>query len=282
MPDINSPQGVPGARLRPELEAASGLYITGEDNLRIQTFNAASGVRVLVAGRFLTEQGEIVPFQFEQAPNTDRTVRSTIARLGPGWIQNVFAVASAGAPLIGQTFVLVQIVRGDSGAVTELATILQGMVTSTQRLAWPGSAVVSTIGSPGNVRLVTGTNPAAGVEITETVPTGARWKLRSFRARLVTSATVAGRRPLLIIDDGASSIVQFDPPESQAASEDFGWVTGPGMQRLGSTFDTKQWGMPVEIMLLAGWRIRTSTGDMQAADNWSAPQLSIEEWIEGA
>ena len=37
-----------------------------------------------------------------------------------------------------------------------------------------------------------------------------------------------------------------------------------------------------DLILLAGHRIRTSTSSLQAGDDWGAPQLLVEEWLEGA
>lgn len=268
--------------MRPELVGPSSFYLTGEDNLRVQSFNAASGVELAIRGRMLTPDGLIVPFELTHTPNTDRSVKSTLHQMGDGWLLNLYAVASAGAPVIGQTFIEVQIVRGLSGAVLELATLLQGVVSAAQRLAWPGSPIVSTIASPGNIRVVVGTNPAAGAEIAETVPTGARWRLLSFIAQLTCSAVVANRRPILVLDDGANATLQSDPPEAQVASQSHQWVAGAGTERLVATSNVRTWAMPALILLPAGHRIRTATTGLDPGDDWGTPRMVIEEWIEGA
>src|SRR4051812_32014952 len=118
---------------------------------------------------------------------------------------NITAFASAGTPIIGQTFVRVQLIRGLSGATLPIATLLQGYVTSRQDLAYPGSPIRMSTEDAFPVRIITGTDPAAGVEIVETVPDGAVWELVSVTARLVTSAAAAVRFPMLQLDHGGST-----------------------------------------------------------------------------
>ena len=48
-------------------------------------------------------------------------------------------------------------------------------------------------GGEGYIRTVTGTDPAAGAEVSETVPTNAFWRLRMFSAVLVADANAANR-----------------------------------------------------------------------------------------
>jgi hypothetical protein len=38
--------------------------------------------------------------------------------------------------------------------------------------------------------------------------------------------------------------------------------------------------MPLPFPLLAGWRVKSSTTLLGAADQWSAIQYDVEEWIE--
>src|SRR4051794_36291420 len=67
-------------------------------------------------------------------------------------------------------------------------------------------------------KTVTGPDPAAGAEILVTVPAGKWWLLRALRFTLVTSATVANRRPALTIDDGATEWWRWRAGVDQAAS----------------------------------------------------------------
>lgn len=138
------------------------FYTTGEDNLRIVSSNSLAGVSLRVEARFIDPAGTISAQSWDHVPNSDRTPRTTDYRLGVGALLNLTVYASSGAPRIGQTFVMVQLIRGDAPAAIVLGTMLQGYVTAVQHLAWPGSPIQSSIEGGGYPRAIVGTTPAAG------------------------------------------------------------------------------------------------------------------------
>lgn len=269
------------APARPALVDAAALYVTGEDNLRVTSFNGVAGVELAIEGRFLDAAGRVVPLAERHVPNTDRTAATSIITLGEGWLANLQVRASVGSPLQGQAFVLVELVRGHRGGIQPLATLVQGYASSTQRLAWPGSPLASSVTGSGAVRTILGTDPAAGVEITETVPAGVRWALRSFRFTLTTSAAAANRRPTLIIDDGANEIWRVNSNVDQTATQISQYLAGVGAPF--ATLDVRVFSLPlpVGLALLAGYRLRTSTAAIQAGDDYAAPVYQVEELIAG-
>ena len=148
-------------------------------------------------------------------------------------------------------------------------------------LAWPPGKFESSVEGPGLLRSITGTDPAAGVEISETVPTNARWKLRGICYSLVTSTTVGTRRTGIVIDDGTNIIermwCQDQQAENLTRSYFFASRTPPTPASVGSEFYGS---LPIDCILFQGWRVRTLTADFQAGDNYGAPQLYVEEWLE--
>src|SRR5213592_2214118 len=149
--------------LTPEsLIDAGGLYVTGEDNLRLTTIGSLAGVTVALEGRRVTPSGCIVPLGERHVASSNRVASSNIFPLGDGVLTHVQLRASAGAPRRGQTFAILEVVRGRDGTVQPLATLLQGYVTTTPKLAWPGIPIGASSDGPGLIRSVTGTNPAAG------------------------------------------------------------------------------------------------------------------------
>lgn len=275
-PTANDPQAAPRAWFAP-----GSVYLSGEDNLRIRSLNAATGVTLNVAGRTLNLDNQVRSFQFDHTPNTDRTAATTIGGLGPGWLLNFRVAITAGSPINGQCWVLVELVRGQTGATHVLGVLSSGYVTAQQPIGWPGATPTGTHAGDGVVRSITGTDPAANVEVSETVPTGARWHLLAVSVSLVTDANVANRFPQLVIDDGATTIFAADPAAAQAASLTRRYNASVGGERLDSVDTNKQWSLPIDLPLLAGYRIRTATTNRQATDNFGAPQLLVREWLEG-
>ena len=269
-------------RLQAGLASPAAFYVTGEDALQLTALNSATGVRLTVSGRFMGLDGLPRPFVESLTPTTDRVASSIVRPLGEGWILDLTVVAAAGSPSIGQCWARVQVVRGLTSVGIVLGTLVSGYVTAVQPIAYPRGKVRGTLDGAGLIRSITGTDPAAGDEISETVPSGARWKLLALQATLVTDATVANRGPRLTFDDGTTECYSSDAAEVQAASVTRVFAAGQGTQRLAVVGNRASWQWPVGVLLLAGWRIRTSTSALQVGDNWGAPQLVVEEWLEGA
>jgi hypothetical protein len=259
------------------------FFTTGEEHLRIESSCSLTGVRLAVHYRFLPAAGAILANRETHTPNSDRTVRRTDHALGAGALLNLTVVAEAGTPRIGQCFVRVQLIRGLSGATIVMGTLLQGYVTARQDIAWPGSPIESSIAGGGVIRAILGTDPAAGAEILETVPTGARWELLALGVRLVTDATVADRIPLMYVDEPLGAEVLYMSPQAGVivASQDrrVAWMIGmPHESQLNVNMNTA--GLPPGVPLLAGQRIITTTVGLQAGDNYRQPTLHVREWLE--
>jgi hypothetical protein len=133
----------------------------------------------------------------------------------------------------------------------------------------------------GRIRSITGTDPAAGAEVSETVPVGAKWRLISFSVTLVTAVAAANRSPALIIDDGTNILYYSTLHAVQTASltRIYQYAQGSYWVSAADANGVYQDGLP-GLYLMPGWRIRTLTTNIQAADNWGAPQYSIEEYVE--
>lgn len=160
-----------------------------------------------------------------------------------------------------------------------MATLFSDYVTDTGAPAYPNGAVKSSIEGPGLIRSITGTNPAASVEISETVPTGALWKLHAVHAVLVNDANVASRAPVLVITDGTNILhriyIGLTPTAGQTAR--MTWSTyGANITAALSAISAL---LPNDLLLPAACAITTVTGSFQVGDNYDAPQLLIEEWI---
>jgi hypothetical protein len=265
----------------PEFAAgAGGLYLTGEDNLRLTTWGALANAIVLVEGRIVNKAGCVEPFSEFDIPNSDRSTHSKIFPVSEGLLTNVQIRVGTGTSTTGTVAALLEIVRGREGGVQPLGTLLQGYANSATRLAWPGAPIASLVAGAGRLRTILGTNPAAGVEISETVPTGARWKLRTFSYTLVASAAVANRLPVLTIDDGANILWEVGNNVAQTASQTAKYRAGVGVPL--TTYGALSYLLPLpsELWLAAGSRIRTVTAAIDAGDDYGAPVYTIEEFME--
>lgn len=257
------------------------FYTTGEERLRVVSANSLVGVRLKVQARFIDRKGTIQANSWDHVPNSDRTTATSDVDLGVGALLNLTVFAGTGQPLSGQTYVIVQMVRGAGGAAIVLGTLLGGYVTSKQALGWPGSPILpSTSGEP-YIRTVTGTDPAAGSEWQESVPTGARWQLMTVAVDLVTGAAVANRTSRLSLRAGGTRVFGSAQKGIVTASSTRTLFWGASMPiETEISPNANIAGIPAPMILKAADEVASDTDNMQAADNYGAPRIYVREWLE--
>lgn len=262
---------------------ASGIFLSGEDDLRLVVLNALAGVTVRLSGRFLPLTGPVLPFVYDFVPTSDRTVNTKTCGLGEGWLLGATITCSAGAPGYGRCYAQLQVLRGDGAGAFVMETLAQGYVSSVARISWPANVLRSPVEDPGMIRSITGTDPVAGAEVSETVPAGARWELLAINVVLTTSAVAGNRIPQLQIDDGANLIVSVPSllPHGPTVTSRHQWAEGLPHTALIQAVATPS-GLPLRLQLLAGYRIKTLTSAIDVGDNYAAPQYAVREWIEAA
>jgi hypothetical protein len=255
-------------------------YVTKDDVLWIGLYNSNPLVTVRINYRLLRPDGDLIPGAIDLTPASDRSRVTWNHQLTDGFLLNVAVVLPGGNPKRGQLWVAVGLRRSAVSAADEWAVLLADYLVPGYFPSWPVGRIVHPAEGPGMIRSITGTDPAAGVEISETVPTNARWRVLGVRYALVTDANVATRTSHLIFDDGAAEVAKMTPEGNQVASVTVQYTYAHGA-RSGSIPSTGYLSMlPVTSLLSEGWRIRTSTTNMQVGDNYGAPQLWVEEWIE--
>lgn len=130
---------------------------------------------------------------------------------------------------------------------------------------------------------VASADPAAGAEISHTVPAGKHWKLLSVAVPLVTSAVAGNRRVSLVFDDGTNVFWRGISPNDQAASltHDYSWGLKAGISTGGTADTVKSSSLP-ELVLKPGYRIRTITAALDptggTGDNFGVARLYVVEF----
>lgn len=271
--DPNSPARVLGG--------AQPFYVSGEDHLQVRVFNTAA-VTLGIVGRMLMIDGRIAPFAESFTPATSGALDTKIIALPEGWLLNVAVIVTNGTPTVSNCLALLRVVHGLSASAQALGTLAQGQVTASSEVTWPLSSAVASssaaLAGIGLPRIIVGTNPAANTEITETVPAGKIWRLRSIRFTFVCSAAVANREVVLLMDDGANIISNEPIGVAQTASQTFVYTFGHHAPTVtGAQAIVRAVPIP-DFLLPAGARFRTSTSNMDVADDYSAPNYHVEEW----
>lgn len=129
---------------------------------------------------------------------------------------------------------------------------------------------------------VAGANPAANAEIVETVPAGKSWRLFSVSVALAQGITQTPQ-PILVIDDGTNVVFEsFGSSAAQGASTtcQYTWAAGLALSgQVGVTTGVHSVApLPEDLVLPAGYRIRTSTLGIGANSDYGVPSLFIVEY----
>jgi hypothetical protein len=253
-----------------------------EDNsyLVVNSYNSLSGLVLGVRARVLCDDGSIRYTDEQHVPNSDRSLATSYHLLSGGVLLDASVFPLTGTPRRGQTFVVLCLGDRFQPVPQRIQPIAKGYVHAGAGLVWPHGAWCDSVEGPGWMRSASQGNPAAQTDFTITVPTGARWALRSLTATLTTDATVQTRVPTLVIDDGATTLFQMPYATGQTATLAYKYFWENLAYAVGLVGTNVYVPMPLPFPLLAGWRVKSSTTLLGAADQWSAIQYDVEEWIE--
>lgn len=257
---------------------------TGEDNLRVTTFNSVGGVNVEIAGRVRGADGTPKTFSFIHALTDDRLAQSVNYALSAGVLLNLTVHTTGQEILFGHAFVIVQLIRGFTGDTTVLGTLLQGYITGTQHLSWPGSPIKHTREHDGVVRFLYPADPGAGLAVTQLVPPGAIWQPISLRFRFTASAAAANRQPFVSFFDGlgGTELYHVASPFIVIANGDIFSTFGAGAFVDNATMlgSMRAQGLPaVELGQL--YTIVLNAAAFQAGDQLRSVVIGVREWLEG-
>ena len=125
----------------PGLSGDAGVYVSGEDWLRVRSLGDTGGRALLVSGRYLlVNDGRVHPFASRHLPVAGATPAATDIPLGECWLQSITVNAEDGLPITAEIFVRIDLVRGRGSAGVILATLAQGALSALAGLAWPSAA----------------------------------------------------------------------------------------------------------------------------------------------
>lgn len=256
------------------------LYITLDDFFYVEVHNTSSSPLVGIVMRVLLPSGQIKTTSQQVPLNQAGVFTSATFNMVEGFLLGVSAAPQGFNVRRGQVWVRLAIARGSLAGLLGAQILIQDYVETHYAASWPGGHFSSEVDGLGVVRSIVGTQPAAGGEISETVPTGRRWRLQTVNFGLTTSAAAGNRQVLFILDDGVSSSYLAPALSVQAASLTVGYAFAPGCSPIATTGGRAVCPIPSPAIMSAGWRFRTSTNAKDAADQYTVPVYVVEEWLE--
>jgi hypothetical protein len=158
-----------------------------------------------------------------------------------------------------------------------------GFVYEAKGISYPQTANEDFGTTYGQVVTVQTTNPAAGAELSITVPDGQTWQVLAIRFQLVAAAAAASRRVHILysISDGDS--YEFYSNTDQIINE----TKNYNCMHFGSIQDETdsneiQINLPNDIYLRAQDTIGTRTINLQAGDNFGIASILIKRYFTTA
>jgi hypothetical protein len=264
-----------------EADPPSMAYVGVNDKLLVQTVSNAGGGNLTVNVLMLRPDGQIIPMQFQLPTQAGFVQQSFTEQLMEGFILSVNASMSSSLANGNCVYVVISLVRQPFGAGNQYRTLCRGYVASSGGMSYPQDNLQRSTDSNGYVTSTLLSNPGAGADWTYTVPNLSRQRLVAVTATLTTGVAVANRLVNLIIDDGANVLANIPSQVTLAASLVNSYTFADSVDGLAAPFNgATMMATPSNCLLFGGWRVRSSTANIQAADQWSAITLHTIAWAD--
>ncbi len=284
------------------IQPPSPLYVTRDDILQTTVYNSLAGqtvavryrllrvdvtgplrttrdpvTRLLRGGRITTT---IIPGELVYTPSSDRLRNDFFANLPEGFLLNVSCFARSATTRRGQTFAMVSLRREAFPAGDSYFTLISDYAVAGSGLSWPGGLIRQSVENPGLIRGIQGTDPAPTDQVSEFVPTNARWRFISLSASLATSAVAGNRVVSAQLFDTAGQFYGFASAFDQPASTVVRYTFSSAALATLLRASTVHVPIPGDLVMPQGFEFRTFVTNLQAGDDWSSVRFEVEEWLE--
>jgi len=228
--------------------------------------------------RFLDLTGNVQPLLFNvQAPATGATPFVLPIQTSEGFLLSATAFGATGIQR-GQCWVQFLILRQKAAATTVIGdVILQGYVSESDIVAFPGTQEKSSIEGRGYLREVIISQPPVGTPATLTVPPATRWRLLSVNT-LFTVPSATGHPLLSIVDTNSKSIIDVTAFAFTSTPTTYTFAPAAGS---GGDYPGLQWPLPIDQFLQAGFVLTlTIEPSFPGTAQIGQVQVIVEEWAE--
>ncbi len=255
------------------------VYIDRDDTILVRVFNSTAGNTIRISARLLLANGQINRTQAIIPITGNRVENDFIVTLAEGYLLSLVIDNATVAPVQGQCYVEALLFQGPALTGFNEELLCFGYVSALNHVGYPNGTNSLPATGTGFIHSVQVANPAAGADWTFTVPTTTRMRIVSLAATLTTAVAVANREPQIIIDDGVNTYWEAEVAVNIPAST-VNVITATALSiPNGIVTTTQNIPIPPALILPNGHRLRTNTVGIQAADQWSAIWILLEEWI---
>jgi len=254
-------------------------YLGPSDQLSVSVLSPNVPFNFNLALRYLDLVGNVQPLLTNlQGPATGAKPAIVPIQLAEGFLLS--AVAFGTTVQRGQCWVQFMVVRQQAAAADVVAEVmLQGYVSTTDTIAWPGSPIVSSLEGPGALLTYAGGGGGLATPVTITVPPGVRWRLKGISFTVAYSPIPGQANANVQVLDAAGNVVAIAGAfwESVEASNIVSFGAASQLLTIGGIVPG---GLPVDCWAGAGYQIVGTMGLNLADATLSNLQASVEEYVE--
>lgn len=260
------------------------VYFGPDDGLQVELRNINVGFVYELVGRMASPDEGVKSFRRIMRPTADRAVNVWQWHFGEGVLLTLGINCLDPGVYPGSVHAKVSIIQGVGSNIQVLGSLIQDWPSSTYVPTWRVSVARQSVEGFGNIRFIIGSNPATGAEQSETVPTGALWELLAAQCRFVTAAVAGNRWPLFILDNGADSLYEVGHTAFQITTRTYDYFLSQagfasGAFSYSGNNQKIQLPLPPGLFLRPGFRLRTVTTGLNAADEYDTFYLTVREWL---
>jgi hypothetical protein len=161
-----------------------------------------------------------------------------------------------------------------------LYCLFSGNVYAQKGLSWPQTTTQDLIPNRGTFMVFTSDNPAAGAEISISVPNKRIWRIIGLRFQLVNAAVAASRRVHVVMTHGEGCALDFFSDVDQITGETRNY-TCAAVAGNPDRIDDNDIIIPIapDIWLPEGSTITTETTALNAGDNFGTCAVMLEQFF---
>lgn len=262
------------------VQPPSALYITRDDELRVDVASLFNGTIVRLDARILEPDGAVHYHQQRITIDTTSVFQSVVFPAAEGFLLGGALQVLQDGGVNNWTYGQVGLSKGEFTTGNILHSIARGYLGRTSPLYFPGGDFRSPVEGPGYFRTVFGATPAAGANILDTVTPAVRRRVHTIQVLMTTSAAVATRRMILRIQRGGAVLYRLVAVTTQLASLTHTYTFGHYGVNDVLIFNTIHVNAPSEIWVEQNDVFISGVDSLQAGDNIGQPTYWVQEWFK--
>jgi hypothetical protein len=249
------------------VQPPSRFYITQSEFLVVKILSSVASPALSITTRLIGPDGEVARNLDLVGAVTAGTLSTQLFKLGEGFLLDVCVSAFGTTLQRGQTFVSVGIQFGGATGQTPFMCLAADYVTNTMPVTWPGGLIRSSVDGPGWSGSIVSSTPAAGAQLTWTVPTGLRFVPITMYTLFTCSAAVANRLVQWNIKEpGGTILYKVSNTTNITASQVYSIYLSTAPALTDTVANILVLPTPIGFSLLAGSTVNSGFLNLQAAD----------------